>query len=271
MNDYSMICRFALTARDNLTERLIKAAESVFAAMGCNVKKIYASSGEKSRSYGRNEFKRFVNYDYFYSIEFRSDFDRADFEPQTRLYTNIDNSYVRGNPYVKPKPLVKFTVVVRDELLSSKNETFEKIASALSEMSDVPLSGQAFLLPNRFGTVSFSHGIARKINMPEPLQCLLAWERGYDVKKGFVGLFNCFSGLAKKQVELLERLFGKENVKTAGGLAWFVNGDMDTLDIGGYFMSEKYDKLCGELSASLPFERLQSFSFGNQLNKPGVI
>lgn len=271
MNDYSMICQFALAARDNLTERLIKAAESIFAAIGCIVKKIYASSGEKSRSYGRNEFKRLVNYDYFYSIEFRSDFDREDFEPQTQLYTNIDNSAVRGNPYVKPKSLVKFTVVVREELLNNTDQAFAKIISTLSEISDVLLSGQAFLLPNSYGAVSFSHGIARKINMPEPLQNLLVWERESDVKKGFVGLFNCFSGLTKNQTELLESLFGKENVKTAGRLTWFRNEDMNTLDIGDYFMSEKYDKLCGELEASLPFERLQIFSFGNQLNKPGMI
>lgn len=270
MNDFSMICQFALSAREDLTGELIASTESFFAAMGCGFRKIYASAEEKSRSYGRHEFKRMVNYDYFCLIDFRSDFNSADFEPQTRLYANIDNSLVRGTPYIKPKPLVKYTLVVREELLENADDVFAKIVSLLSEIPSVSISGHAFLVRNSFGAVTFSHGIATKINMPNALQNLLNWRWEFDLESGFLGLFNCFSGLTKKQIGLLKTMFGKENVGTVGRLAWFKNEDMNTLEIGDYFTSERYRKLCGALEEELSFKQLEFIAYGKQLNKPGV-
>lgn len=270
MNDYSMICQFALSAREDLTKELINVSKNFFAKRECCFKKIYAGSDDKVRSYGRHEFGRFVNYDYFNAIHLHSDFNSADFEPQTRLYADIDNSLVRGTPYTKPKPLVKYTLVVREELLKSTDEVFDEIVSLLSELPSVSISGHAFLVPNSYGAVTFSHGIATRINMPNALQNLLSWRWEFDLDNGFVGLFNCFSGLTKKQIAFLKDLFGKGNVNTTGRLTWLKNEDMNTPDIGDYFTSERYLKLCGELEKELSFRQLEFIAYGKQLNKPGV-
>lgn len=260
LNDTSLICQFNLNHYNGLTPHLVECAEELFSLFNYKIKKIHTSSAEKVYSPSYKKFKSFANPGYFYTISFQSDYNREDFEPQTHIYSHINNFWVKGTEYALPEPLVKFTIVINDaELLKNADSIYKDILSALSEIPQVNAAGHAFLLPNTYGAVSFSHGILRKLNMPDSLQNLARWYRDSNVKKGVIGLFNCLTPTSKKQIILLKDIFGEHNVETINGITFFRNEQMSLYDIENYFISMEYNRLCDKLESEFCFLRADRF------------
>lgn len=256
LNDTSLICQFNLAYCNELTNYLVKCTEILFDQFNHKIKKIHTSSAEKVYSPSYKKFKSFTNPGYFYTISFQSDYNREDFEPQTHIYSHINNFWVKGTEYVLPEPLVKFTIVINDaELLKNADSIYKDILSVLSEIPRVNAAGYAFLLPNTYGAVSFSDGILRKLNMSDSLQNLARWYRDSNMKKGVIGLFNCLTPTSKKQIILLKDIFGKHNVETINGITFFRNEQMSSYDIEDYFISVEYNRLCDKLKSEFCFLR----------------
>lgn len=256
LSDTSLVCQFNLEQCNDLITHLAECVEELFSLFHYKVKKAYTSSGEKVWSPGYKKFKSFENPDYFDTIRFQSDYNSNDFEPQTNIYMCIDNSWTKGTPYVLPKPLVKFTVVVNDsELLINSGNVYRGILLSLSNIPQVKLTGYSFQIPSVYGPVSLSFGILRKPNMPHSLQNLARWYRESDTKRSTIGLFNCFTKLSEQQICILNNLFGKENVQTKNGITCFKNGFMNTSNLDYYFASEEYNGLCKKLESDFCFLR----------------
>lgn len=253
-NDTSLICQFNLRSRDGLTNDLIECSEALFAEFNYKIRKIYTSTCEKVLSPSYKKFKSFINPDYFYSIRFQSDYNSKDFEPQTHLYTNIDNFGVKGTEYTLPEPLVKFSVVINDaELLKNPGNIYKDILSVLSKIPQIEMAGYSFLLPNSYGAISFSLGILRKMDMPPSLKNLARWYSDSNCQKSVIGLFNCFTGMTKNQAAILIDLFGKQNVEAINGITFFKNEAMNSSDIESYYTSAEYNKLCDEAGSEFCF------------------
>ncbi|MCM1335343.1 MAG: hypothetical protein NC084_06685 [Bacteroides sp.] len=253
-NDTSLICQFNFEQSEGLTARLIECTEALFSLFHYPIKKVYTFSGEKNLSPTYQKLKVFTNPDYFDTITFRSDYRKEDFEPQTRLHVCIDNSLTKGSPYTLPKSMVKFTVVVNDVcLIEHIDRTYASILLPLSEIPQRKTAGYSFLFPNRYGAVSFSFGVLRSANLPRPLQDLARWYRDSDTEKCVPGLFNCFTGLAQKQIEALKRVVGQENISSVKEIVYFKNKFMDSTDPSDCLTSDAYRNFCDRLSGEFYF------------------
>lgn len=249
LNDTSLICQFNLEHRNDLIPQLIECVEELFSLFHYKIKKIYTASEEKVRSPGYKNFKSFINPAYFRTISFQSDYNRCDFEPETHMYIQINNSRTKGTQYVLPESLVKFTVVLNDaERLKNIENTYKDILLTLSKIPQVKMTGYSFQLPNRYGAVSFSLGILRKQNMCRSLQNLARWYRDSNTERSVIGFFNCFTGLTKEQNDVLKNLFGQENVEIINSITFFKNESVkNASDVETYFTSAEYERLCDKL------------------------
>lgn len=255
--DISLVCQFNLEYRNGLIPHLIECMEQLFSSFDLNIKKIFTSFGETVRSPGYNKFKSFINPEHFYTISFQSDYNDRNFEPETRLYTRINNSPAKGTEYVLPEPLVKFTVVINDAaLLKNAENTYKKIILVLSGIPQIRMVGYSFQLPNSYGAVSFSAGILRKPGMSPALKALARWYNDSNTKRSVLGLYNCFTNLTPNQHNILINLFGQENINTVNGVIFFKNGSMTKFDLNDYFSSVEYCRLCDKLKPEFCFLKM---------------
>ena len=232
---------------------IIDVIENIFREFGYLIKKFYYSKNHKVYSPSYNKFKCINNYDtdVISGMSFQSDFNKKDFEPNTRLDIEVNMRYINS------KNIVKISVVINDNfLLNDIYSTYKKIIVTLSENSDLFLSGYSFLLPNYYGAVSFSSGILRKLNMPCALKNLAGWYANSDLINSTICLMNCFSDLSDDQNQCLVDIFGKDNVFRINNVTAFINPFAENIDIADYIISDNYNEICNMLEQKLPFKRL---------------
>lgn len=256
-SDNSLICLFNISSTNASIVELVNIIELIFEKYEYPIKKIYYSECRKTRVLSPkkiNQFKETVlpGVD---SISFQSDFNKTDFEPNTRLYVYLNNRYIESGQIIKLGIVIN-NGIEQDELLNN----YKMITECLSNINNIKLSGYSFLFPNYYGAVSFSCGIIRKPDMPCTLNNLSGWYGGTDLYNNVLGLMNCFSNLSESQINILLSVFGKENVCTLNNLTITYNHHIRNMDISDYINSENYNSICNILENGIPFKRMRYYN-----------
>ena len=254
----SLICQFNIRDNGISIVDIMDAAENIFQKFGYSIKRFYYSKNRKAYSPSYNKFKKsgINDADLIRGMSFQSDFNREDFEPNTRLDIEVNMRYAHS------KNIVKISVVINDNsLLNDICSTYKDIIISLSEKNILFLSGYSFLISNYYGAVSFSGGILRKFNMPCALLNLANWYGDSDLINSTIGLMNCFSDLTEEQDECLIDIFGKENVFKINNITAFANSFAENMKIADYIVSDNYNEVCKTLEQKLPFKRLTYLNF----------
>ena len=183
------------------------------------------------------------NYAY---IDFMSDYNARNFEPDARLYIQIFN-------HIKTKLLL---VVIKDQaLFNNIIDVYESIVDAILMPNYNNVSGYSFYVPNYYCPISLAAGILRSFNMPKDLTNLAKWFVSPDCTKSTIGIYNCISNLSEKQIQVLGRVFGTNNVWLMKNAAIFVYSKAILDSEYNYFTSEEYLDICSKLEYELPFVR----------------
>lgn len=249
-NDESLICQFNMNYYHDLPRYLAFQSEKIFYNFGYEIKKIYWAKEKKLWAPPYKRYKVLLESDEFLNLDFQSDFNRKDFEPQTRLDIDVNTRYINS------LGVIKYSIIINDkQLLSNIWNTYKMLIEIISKIKNISISGYSFLLPNYYGAVSFASGILRKMNMPCSLNNLASWYSSSDLVNSTIGLINCFSDLTEYQNQFLMNIFGKDNVIKFSNITIFYNSYAENLNIADYIVSDNYNEICNMLKQKLPFKR----------------
>lgn len=250
----SLICQFNITYYDDLPRYLAVQSEKIFSKFGYEIKKICWMTEKKLWTPYYKRYKVLLESEDFLNLNFQSDFNRKDFEPQTRLYVDVNTRYINS------LGVIKYSIVINDKhLLSELKNTCQTLTSIISENKNICMSGYSFFLPNYYGAVSFSSGILRKFNMPCSLKNLASWYSSADLVNGTLGLLNCFSDLSVEQNKYLFNIFGEKNVYVTNNITAVYNVAAESKSIADYIESDDYNCKCLKLEKKLPFKKLNYY------------
>ena len=250
-HDESLICQFNMSYYHDLPRCLAFQSEKIFLNFGYEIKKIYWTKEKKLWTPPYKRYKVLLESDEFLNLDFQSDFNRKDFEPQTRLYVDVNTRCINS------LGVIKYSIIINDkQLLSNIGDTYKTLIEIISEIKNISISGYSFLISNYYGAVSFASGILRKMNMPCSLKNLASWYVGADLINSTIGLMNCFSDLTEYQNQCLMNIFGKDNVFNFNNITAFINPYAENMNIADYIVSDNYNEICKMLEQKLPFKGL---------------
>lgn len=169
-NDESLICQFNMNYYHDLPRYLAFQSEKYFITLDMN-KNILGKKKKKLWAPPYKRYKVLLESDEFLNLDFQSDFNRKDFEPQTRLDIDVNTRYINS------LGVIKYSIIINDkQLLSNIWNTYKMLIEIISKIKNISISGYSFLLPNYYGAVSFcASGILCKMNMPCSLNNLASW------------------------------------------------------------------------------------------------
>lgn len=249
--DESLICQFNISYHNDLPRYLALQSEKLFSNFGYEIKKIYWAKEKKLWTPCYKRYKALLESDEFLNLDFQSDFNSKDFEPQTRLFVDIDTRYINSFS------LIKYSIVINDrQILNNIWDTYKTLIEIISEIKNIRISGYSFGISNYYGAVSFASGILRKINIPCSLKNLAAWYTDADLINSTICLMNCFSDLTEYQNQCLIDVFGKDNVFKSNNVTAFINPYAENMNIADYIVSDNYNEICKTLEEKLPFKGL---------------
>ena len=255
-SEVSLVCQFNFKYDNNeLDLILISSIEVLFSIFNFTIKKICLSSihGKIYRISHKklNSILNDLNNEFKY-INFRSDYNSGDFEPNTRFYVQLN----------KFKGLLKVSVIIKEQhLFDNDFDMYKTIVEELSKSNSYSFTGYSFYIPNYYGPVSFSFGILRRTKMPKDMLNLAQWYTKSNLIKSTIGYLNCFSNLSEYQIQFLIDTFGSDNVSRINNATIFRCNKAFLSDDASYFDSVEYAELCDKFEQELPFVRNQYDSF----------
>ena len=252
-DDMSYMCLFNIRSDSITVTDLVDCVENIFLELNYPIKKTFYSKNNRVYSPKSSIIKCIENAQLsnFLGLSFQSDYNKEDFEPNTRLYVDINLRYVNS------KNTIKISIVVNDKkYLYELLNTYKLITKMLINNRRIILSGYSFLIPNLYNPVSFSIGILRKPDIPISLKNLASWYSSSDFINSTVGLVNCISNLTDLQNQYLKLVFGEDNVFIENRVTVFYNQLLNRMRTVDYLSSSNYNEICDKIEVEIPFKRL---------------